>query len=193
MKIAIPEMLIQLREQLHHEPGELGRVEALCLPRLGTSDAQPDVLSAGDMASDAHRGASTPQPLDVSASGRPARAGLIRAIFLLRRPSGFATGGAKRGAEGLHEPGRILTRVRDAAVKGRAYRVHVEPDMRPEVGYVGGGDDLARRIAAEVLAVGGNATVAADIPAARQALADLLARYEPRRALCWQHPGSWKN
>jgi L-lactate dehydrogenase complex protein LldF len=29
VKIAIPEMLIQLREQLHHEPGELGRIEAL--------------------------------------------------------------------------------------------------------------------------------------------------------------------
>jgi L-lactate dehydrogenase complex protein LldF len=28
VKIAIPEMLIQLREQLHHEPGELGRVES---------------------------------------------------------------------------------------------------------------------------------------------------------------------
>jgi L-lactate dehydrogenase complex protein LldF len=29
VKIAIPQMLIQLREQLHHEPGELGRLEAL--------------------------------------------------------------------------------------------------------------------------------------------------------------------
>ena len=29
VRIAIPEMLIQLREQLHHEPGELGRVESL--------------------------------------------------------------------------------------------------------------------------------------------------------------------
>jgi len=29
VKIAIPEMLIELREQLHHEPGELGRIEAL--------------------------------------------------------------------------------------------------------------------------------------------------------------------
>lgn len=29
VKIAIPEMLIQLREQLHHEPGELGRMESL--------------------------------------------------------------------------------------------------------------------------------------------------------------------
>jgi L-lactate dehydrogenase complex protein LldF len=29
VKIAIPEMLIKLREQLHDEPGELGRLEAL--------------------------------------------------------------------------------------------------------------------------------------------------------------------
>ncbi|HEY4310084.1 MAG TPA: LutB/LldF family L-lactate oxidation iron-sulfur protein [Pirellulales bacterium] len=29
VKIAIPEMLIKLREQLHHEPGESGRIEAL--------------------------------------------------------------------------------------------------------------------------------------------------------------------
>jgi L-lactate dehydrogenase complex protein LldF len=29
VKIAIPEMLVQLREQLHHEPGELGRMESL--------------------------------------------------------------------------------------------------------------------------------------------------------------------
>lgn len=29
VKIAIPEMLIQLRDQLHHEPGNLGRIESL--------------------------------------------------------------------------------------------------------------------------------------------------------------------
>ena len=29
VNIAIPEMLVQLREQLHHEPGELGRMEGL--------------------------------------------------------------------------------------------------------------------------------------------------------------------
>ncbi len=29
VKIAIPEMLVQLREQLHHEPGQLGRMESL--------------------------------------------------------------------------------------------------------------------------------------------------------------------
>lgn len=29
VKIAIPQMLIQLREQLHHEPGKLGRLESL--------------------------------------------------------------------------------------------------------------------------------------------------------------------
>jgi L-lactate dehydrogenase complex protein LldF len=43
VRIAIPEMLIQLREQLHHEPGQLGRMEAMAYRVWGWSMRRPRV------------------------------------------------------------------------------------------------------------------------------------------------------
>jgi L-lactate dehydrogenase complex protein LldF len=41
VKIAIPQMLIQLREQLHHEPGQLGRLELLAYRAWAASMRSP--------------------------------------------------------------------------------------------------------------------------------------------------------
>ena len=47
VKIAIPNMLIQLREQLHAEPGELGRLEALAYRVWGRAMRSPRLYRVG--------------------------------------------------------------------------------------------------------------------------------------------------
>ena len=80
----------------------------------------------------------------------------------------------------------FLARVREAARIGGAYRVH--PNAVPDdAGYCGGGEDLPATLAAEINAVGGEALVVADCQAARAAVGDILDRYSPALALCWQH------
>ncbi|HEY2838521.1 MAG TPA: LUD domain-containing protein, partial [Pirellulales bacterium] len=83
---------------------------------------------------------------------------------------------------------RFLERVREATIAGRAHRVHIDPTLPARVGYIGGGDDLALSLAAEINAVGGSAVVVDDLKAAREAFLELLDLYEPRSALCWRHP-----
>jgi L-lactate dehydrogenase complex protein LldG len=80
----------------------------------------------------------------------------------------------------------FLSRVRQASEQGRPYRVHVEhfPD---ETGYVGAGGDLCERLAAEVNAVGGQAFVVPDLPAAGDQLRMLLKEEQARSAVCWDH------
>jgi L-lactate dehydrogenase complex protein LldG len=82
----------------------------------------------------------------------------------------------------------FLARVRTSAAAGRAYRVNADATIPDQAGYVGGGDDLPTRLAAEIKAVGGQAVVVDDSAAARAALAALLEKYQPRSAFCWQHP-----
>ncbi len=81
----------------------------------------------------------------------------------------------------------FLNRVREAAQRGRAYRVHV--DEIPEgTGYVGAREgDLCAAMAAEVVEVGGAAHVVTDSEAAREQLLDLLDQYNVRCVLMWQH------
>ncbi len=81
----------------------------------------------------------------------------------------------------------FLARVRTSAAAGRAYRVNADATIPELAGYVGGGDDLPARLAAEIKAVGGQAVVVDDAAAARVALAALLEQYQPRSAFCWQH------
>lgn len=83
---------------------------------------------------------------------------------------------------------QFLTRVRDAAAAGRAYRVHIDPDLPEHVGYAGGGVDLPAKLATEITGVGGHATIVDDLNAARAELLTLLEKYQPRQALCWDHP-----
>lgn len=82
----------------------------------------------------------------------------------------------------------FLSRVRTAAAAGRAYRVEVNHDLPDNAGYVGGGGDLAARLASEISAVGGESLLVDDRAAAREALIALIERYQPRQAVCWQHP-----
>jgi L-lactate dehydrogenase complex protein LldG len=81
----------------------------------------------------------------------------------------------------------FLARVRDAARQGRAYRVHVG-EIPPGTSYVGAAEDLCEALVAEVVAVGGFARLVPDLEAARLALGELLAEYQPASALTWQHP-----
>ncbi|HQU42017.1 MAG TPA: lactate utilization protein [Pirellulales bacterium] len=81
----------------------------------------------------------------------------------------------------------FLARVREAARAGAKYRV-ATADLPDGVGYCGAGDDPAARLVEEVNAVGGRGTLVADWAAARAKLSELLGRYAPTRALCWQHP-----
>jgi L-lactate dehydrogenase complex protein LldG len=80
----------------------------------------------------------------------------------------------------------FLSRVRQAAEIGRAYRVHLHP-VPENIGYVGADGDLCERLAAEIDAVGGEATIVADLAAARAKLLQLLREAETNSALCWRH------
>jgi L-lactate dehydrogenase complex protein LldG len=80
----------------------------------------------------------------------------------------------------------FLARVRQSAQLGRQYRVHLKP-FDDRIGYLGAGDNLVERFAAEVNTVGGQAFVVSDIEAARRQLKELLSEAGATAALCWQH------
>lgn len=80
----------------------------------------------------------------------------------------------------------FLSRVRQAAQAGRAFRVHLHP-VPPDVGYVGAAGDLCDKMAEEVDAVGGKAFRVPDLLAARELLATLLEEAGAKSALCWEH------
>src|SRR5438034_4658191 len=80
----------------------------------------------------------------------------------------------------------FLTRVRQAAAQGRQYRVQSR-SIPDEIGYLGAGDDLVERFAAEVNAVGGQAFVVANLEGAREQLKELLGEFNAASAICWQH------
>jgi L-lactate dehydrogenase complex protein LldG len=86
------------------------------------------------------------------------------------------------------ERNEFLDRVRTAASRGNAHRVHVR-ELPANAGYVGAGvPDLVAAMAGEVRGAGGEAHVADDAEAARGVLVELLRQYRPRTALAWQHP-----
>jgi L-lactate utilization protein LutC len=80
----------------------------------------------------------------------------------------------------------FLARIRDAAERGRQYRIH-SPPIAADIGYLGAGDHLVERFVLEVCAVGGEAFVVSDLKAARELLAQLLNLLQARSAVCWQH------
>ena len=82
----------------------------------------------------------------------------------------------------------FMARVKAAAAAGREHHVPTRKDLPARVGYCGGGDDLATRFAHEVELVGGKPVVVENLTAARHALAELLSKYAPQSALCWEHP-----
>lgn len=82
----------------------------------------------------------------------------------------------------------FLARIRTAARAGAPYRVHSGEPGNDRVGLGPESPDPIERFAAEVRAVGGEATVVDDWPQAAAALTELLDRYAPRAVLAWQHP-----
>lgn len=82
----------------------------------------------------------------------------------------------------------FLERVRQAARAGQGHRAHVRTGLPDSVGYVGGGGDLCRRLADEVIGAGGTAAVVESLEAARNELVEQLDALRPSTALCWRHP-----
>jgi L-lactate dehydrogenase complex protein LldG len=82
----------------------------------------------------------------------------------------------------------FLARVREAAQAGQRFRVHVNEPADSEVGYVGAGPDPVDHLAAEIIAVGGQAYMVDTPQQAVEQLTLLLKQFQPRTALCWQHP-----
>jgi L-lactate dehydrogenase complex protein LldG len=81
----------------------------------------------------------------------------------------------------------FLSRVREAAAAGRAYRVHPSP-TRPKPLAGSAPDDPIARMAREVEASGGHSHVVNDPAGVREILSNLLTQTEARSALCWKHP-----
>jgi L-lactate utilization protein LutC len=80
----------------------------------------------------------------------------------------------------------FLQRVRLAAEQGRAYRVATRtfPD---DIGYVGAKGDLCESLAAEVVAVGGEAFLVDGLSGAKEVVLRLCREANAQTALCWQH------
>jgi L-lactate utilization protein LutC len=81
----------------------------------------------------------------------------------------------------------FLSRVREAARQGQAFRVH-QAEIPAGTSYVGAAGNLCEALVAEVVAVGGFARLVPDFAGARRALGELLDEYKPNSALTWQHP-----
>jgi L-lactate dehydrogenase complex protein LldG len=84
------------------------------------------------------------------------------------------------------ERNAFLQRIRQAAEQGRAYRVTTR-ELPDDVGYAGARGDLCEAFGAEVVAVGGEAYLVDDLPAARAMVLQLCRASGAKTALCWQH------
>jgi L-lactate utilization protein LutC len=82
----------------------------------------------------------------------------------------------------------FLTTIREAAAKGRAHRVAINPDATHTASYVGGGDDKVASFLAEWIAVGGKGRRVQGLNGFREYLAELLKSCRPSRVLRWSHP-----
>ena len=80
----------------------------------------------------------------------------------------------------------FLSRVREAAHLGRAYRVHTKP-IPPGTSYVGAQGDLCDALATEIEGVGGFPQQVANDSAARDGLVALIEGYGARRVMTWRH------
>jgi L-lactate dehydrogenase complex protein LldG len=88
----------------------------------------------------------------------------------------------------LADRSTFLARVREAAARGRAHRVAINPQATHEASYVGGGDDPVATFLKEWTAVGGRGARVQGDDAARRYLVDLLDACVPANALRWRHP-----
>jgi L-lactate dehydrogenase complex protein LldG len=81
----------------------------------------------------------------------------------------------------------FLARIREAAARGRAHRVAINPQATHEASYVGGGDDPVATFLKEWISAGGRGERVQGGDAARRYLADLLTACRPANVLRWQH------
>ena len=82
----------------------------------------------------------------------------------------------------------FLTRVREAAARGRAHRVAITPDATHTAAYVGGGTDPVASFLAEWIAVGGTGERVRGVAGLRQYLATFLDSCRPASVIRWSHP-----
>jgi len=82
----------------------------------------------------------------------------------------------------------FLERIREAAARGRAHRVAINPQATHTASYVGGGDDKVATFLKEWIAVGGRGDRVRGADAARASLVSLLASCTPSSVLRWKHP-----
>lgn len=82
----------------------------------------------------------------------------------------------------------FLTRIREAAARGRAHRVHVNPESTHTAAYVGGGEDPVATFLSEWIAVGGRGERVRGADGARRFLSVFLETYKVASVIRWQHP-----
>jgi len=82
----------------------------------------------------------------------------------------------------------FLTRIREAAARGRAHRVHVNPDATHTAAYVGGGDDPVATFLSEWIAVGGRGQRVQGVEGLHSYLSGLLDSFPVKNVIRWQHP-----
>ncbi|MBS0265441.1 MAG: lactate utilization protein C [Planctomycetes bacterium] len=83
---------------------------------------------------------------------------------------------------------QFLTTIREAAARGRAHRVAINPAATHTAAYVGGGEDKVGSFLVEWLAVGGQGRRVCGQAGFRDYLLELLAKSQPQRVLRWSHP-----
>jgi L-lactate dehydrogenase complex protein LldG len=81
----------------------------------------------------------------------------------------------------------FLARVKQATTAGRAFRIEHQT-LPADVGYVGVTGDLCAKLAQEIDAVGGIATLVDSAEQLREILAGYLVEAAAKSALCWRHP-----
>ncbi len=82
----------------------------------------------------------------------------------------------------------FLNRIREAAARGRAHRVHVNPDATHTAAYVGGGDDPVASLLGEWIAVGGRGERVQGSAGLRTFLSGFLDNCPVASVIRWQHP-----
>jgi L-lactate dehydrogenase complex protein LldG len=82
----------------------------------------------------------------------------------------------------------FLTTIREAAARGRAHRVHVNPEATHTAAYGGGGDDLVATFLSEWTAVVGRGERVRGADGVRRFLSGFLDTYPVANVIRWQHP-----
>jgi L-lactate dehydrogenase complex protein LldG len=83
---------------------------------------------------------------------------------------------------------QFLATIREAAARGRAHRVSLNPHATAEASYVGGGADRVGTLIAEWTAVGGRGFRVRGVEAAREFLNDFVRERRIKKAIRWRHP-----